>query len=394
MTGRIHHRFIVADCFVASTYALFHWSRIWNTDHSLMRKLWFQVQFLYNLVSILFSWFSLANFYLTFYFLSQNAIGTSSNSPFISNGVSFGSLIFQLFREVYIFAIVVIFISSLGNRPQGSKWIYVTCVILFAIIMVLMLYLSAFTIISTINTSITLQQQSDPNVSLASAVGNALLTSPAFRGIFLSMMSTYGFYIAASLMHCDPWHLLTSSIQYILFLPSFINILMVYGFCNTHDISWGTKGDNKPANLGAAKLITNASKKGSGGVEEDAQVDVELPFEDHKDKARLNEDYDGFLISVPQPPPRVPVKRDDQTKKDDWHRNFRTRLVLLWAFTNSLLIVILTGTSNIIGSGDPNSVAYLTFIFWTVAALSFIRFCGSLFYTIQYWSSCCCSCRW
>ena len=32
--------------------------------------------------------------------------------------------------------------------------------------------------------------------------------------------------------------MLTSFVQYLFMMPSFTNILMVYAFCNTHDVSW------------------------------------------------------------------------------------------------------------------------------------------------------------
>lgn len=127
----------------AAFYSIIHWHRLWNTDHSLFQKLLFQVQFLYNLVNIFFTWFSLvirmgvmmrrlllcdtrsihvcshhllqANFYLIFFYLTQifatpdSLLGTA------------GPWIFEVFRQLYIFAIVIIFIVSLGNRPQGRR---------------------------------------------------------------------------------------------------------------------------------------------------------------------------------------------------------------------------------------------------------------------------------
>lgn len=50
--------------------------------------------------------------------------------------------------------------------------------------------------------------------------------------------------------------MITSFVQYLLLLPSYVNILLIYAFCNLHDVSWGTKGDNGASkDLGAAKKV-------------------------------------------------------------------------------------------------------------------------------------------
>ena len=36
---------------------------------------------------------------------------------------------------------------------------------------------------------------------------------------------------------------LANQVAMLLLTPTYINILNVYAFCNTHDITWGTKGD-------------------------------------------------------------------------------------------------------------------------------------------------------
>jgi chitin synthase len=63
-----------------------------------------------------------------------------------------------------------------------------------------------------------------------------ILKNAAFRDIILSLLSTYGLYIVMSLLYFDPWHMITSFIQYLFMMPSYVNILNVYAFCNTHDV--------------------------------------------------------------------------------------------------------------------------------------------------------------
>lgn len=114
-------------------------------------------------------------------------------------------------------------------------------------------------------------------------------------------------------MFLDPWHMFTSFIQYLLLLPSYVNILLIYAFCNLHDVSWGTKGDNGAAkDLGAAKVKT---KDGEDVVE------VEMPI-DNEDVERLwNQAREELATPFTEPKER----RDDVTKRSDCEWNLRDK---------------------------------------------------------------------
>ncbi|KAM9889546.1 hypothetical protein OXX69_012797, partial [Metschnikowia pulcherrima] len=60
----------------AAMYSVFHWTQIWRSNHSLLRKLWLQLEFYYHFVTVLVSWFSLASFFLVFRILTKN-LGSS-----------------------------------------------------------------------------------------------------------------------------------------------------------------------------------------------------------------------------------------------------------------------------------------------------------------------------
>jgi chitin synthase len=47
--------------FFAAIYALTHSINIWRSDHNMIRKLWFHLEFFYNFISIVFSWFALVS---------------------------------------------------------------------------------------------------------------------------------------------------------------------------------------------------------------------------------------------------------------------------------------------------------------------------------------------
>jgi len=326
-----------------------------------------------------FTWFGLSLFYLTFYYLVQSVLTEKDSgapgqkkvsSPFKGNA---GEYVFEGFRQLYIFIIIILFIVSLGNRPQGSKFIYLLTFILFAIIMVLMIFLTVWVIFFTV------QDQAASATSAASVVSN-----PAFLDIFITIMGMVGCYFLISLMHGDPWHMITCSIQYLLLLPVSINILPIYAFCNIHDVSWGTKGDNKVESLGSAKITSGKD-----------QVEVELPFENAKDKRSLNADYDAWLSTLKNKPRAEKKEPDMKTKVDDYFKSFRTRYVLSWMLSNAVVIFLFTYPQfvKLIEGNKPGSNPFLAFIFYSFLGITGFRFIMSSIYLFIYWGRFYGSCR-
>ncbi|CAJ0759201.1 6213_t:CDS:2 [Entrophospora sp. SA101] len=281
----------------------------------------------------------------------------------------FGDELFDIVRSLYIMVIVTIFISSMGNRPQGSKLIYTLCIVLFALIMATMLYCAGYTVYLSVIKDNTINFKKLQSIKEA-------LSKAAFRDIVISLASTYGLYFFSSFIHGEPWHMITCLVQYILLVPFYVNILMVYAFCNTHDVSWGTKGDNGTSgDLAVAQPV--AGKDGK------KLLQVEVPTE-RKD---INAAYDHLISDLKVKVREEKQHRDAATKKEDFYKLFRTNLVLVWMFTNGSLIVFFTSNTwknyvaekNINGAYNP----YLTFVFWSVAGLSAFRTFGTVWYLIH-----------
>jgi len=355
--------------FFAAVYSSYNWSKIYSTNHSSLRKLALTFEYVYNLVNLVFSWFNIANFYLCFLFLGQTA--AEGRKKGLGDNI-FGDYIgpiMAILKELYLFSMITIFICSLGNRPQGSKKLYLLCIYLFAVIMLFMLVMSGYTIYIAF-----------VDIKNTKSFMEKLLNIPSFRNIVISLCSTYGLYLGASLLHGQPWHMITSFVQYMLMLPSYVNILMVYAFCNTHDVSWGTKGDNTIA------PTTNTVKINPG-----EKISVELPTQ-----SSLDERYEKLIVDIKRKEVKVKAKRDETTKQDDDKKNFRTNLVLLWISCNLILIIMMTMFTDVIfeklyhatnwdflNVTAENNNPFLTFIFWSVALLSLVRFAGSTYYLVD-----------
>ncbi|KAJ2247576.1 hypothetical protein GGH98_004020, partial [Coemansia sp. RSA 454] len=358
--------------FFAAFYACVHWYRMFGTSHSLYRRFMLTLELIYQTINMIFSWFAIANFYLAYFFLEQNLKtiwdSQKTDTPMSKNSDPFhgaGYIVMEVFRELYILALVMQFVLSLGNRPQGTKAIYRFSVLLFTIIMIIITYVALYGVVYTA-----------VHIDYEEGI-KSLLGEEKFRDIIISMAATYGVYFIASFLYFEPWHMFTSFIQYMLWLPSSINILMVYAFCNTHDVSWGTKGDT-----GVANTLGNAKIK----VEEDGKEVAHIPVAGNSDET--NKEYEEHITELKSP--RVPEenKRDAATKREDQNKSFRTRLVLSWMCSNIVLAMVISSEWFADVTTDPDSTGshnyYLSFIFWSVAGLAVFRFIGSVWYRIRF----------
>ncbi|KAI7884570.1 chitin synthase 2 [Lichtheimia hyalospora FSU 10163] len=346
--------------FFAGVYALWHWHKVWKSDHSLIRKMMFMVESVYTTFNMLFTWFAMGNFYLTFYILTSALASESLDptpfSPTVAN------VLHTIFSYLYLLLLIVQFVLALGNRPQGSKLAYTASFIGFAALMIYMIFATLWITVVGVRSAV-----NESGSSFGAMLGDTL-----FRNIIVSLLSTYALYLIASILFLDPWHMFTSFIQYILLSPSYTNILNIYAFCNTHDVSWGTKGDTQvKTDLGVVK--TTSEKEG------DQTVEVEVPT----NQTDVDEAYEIACTELQTKPPVEKDHCDPQTKQEDYYRTFRTRIVLTWIISNLALVVVITNSAfDGIGSFDTRSMIYLGFILWSVAALSLFRFLGSCTYLI------------
>lgn len=194
------------------------------------------------------------------------------------------------------------------------------------------------------------------NNKTAIAIGNNIFTN-----LVVSTASTIGLYFLMSFLYLDPWHMFTSSAQYFALLPSYICTLQVYAFCNTHDVTWGTKGDNVIlTDLGAA----NQSGK-SGNV-----VELEMPSE----QLDIDSGYDTALRNLRDrlEVPSLPISPTQA--QEDYYRAVRTYMVAAWMVANAILAM---AVSEAYSSTHISDNFYLKFILWAVASVALFRALGS-----------------
>lgn len=344
--------------FFAATYSLVHFPKIWGSSHSFGRKFFLHIEFIYQFLNLVVSWFSIGSYFLVFRILTTSLGDADLNfAP--------GKILSVIFLWLYLASIVTTFVLSFGNKPQGTEKFYVVIVIFFAILMAYMIFAAIFMAVNSI------QQiyHSHTEITVALFFQNA-----EFRDLVVATSSTYVLYFLASFLYFEPWHMFTSFIQYILLSPSYINVLNIYAFCNIDDISWGTKGDTGAKDLGAAV------------VGKDGKFDVNIPIL----REEINQSYLNQLEKIKKPIDTSGKK--EVTSNEDYYAFIRSMTVLSWMFSNFVVValVLVTGGFNQFESAEGlaqvktnRAKVFLTVILWMVAFMALFRFIGCFLYLIQ-----------
>lgn len=331
----------------AALYALVHTRQFLSSDHGLWRKVSLMVESLYSFINVCFAWFGVANYYIFFRILT-----TSLESPtFKLKGISFANTLAQY---VYLGTLVSCFVFSLGNRPQGSRWKYMTAAIIFAVLTLYMMIAAIFCL-----------------VHAAGHVHDAI-----YAQMIVSLLATYGVYLLSAFIALDPLHLVTSFIQYLLLAPSFINILQVYAFANIHDFSWGTKGSDAVSNdLGS---VTSTGKDTVEITLPTSQLDIDRAYDDALTNLRTR----PMIIKGESGP------AEKELARKDYYAGVRTNVMLSWVLTNGILAGLILGAGGDSsstfdpGSGTTRTKVYMVLVLVFVAMMSCIRLIGSTIFTV------------
>ncbi|KAH9965904.1 chitin synthase [Russula dissimulans] len=356
--------------FAASIYALVHFGRLYQSSHGIIRMFFFHLQALYNIFSLMFSWFAPANLWLTFSIIidlvpSQGLVFFGGDNH---TGIDVTHWINLVLKWTYLAFLALQFILALGNRPKGERTAYVVTLWVYAI---LAMYLLTCSIALTVKAFANI-----PNELKNKTTAQVILTffKPPVGALIAAMVSTFGIYLFASFLYRDPWHMFSSFLQYLCLAPSFTNVLNVYAFCNLHDVSWGTKGSDK-----AEALPSVSSSKGKN--EEAAVV---------QDTERMQEDLDVvFKETVTRAVTKLEVKDvPEKPSLDDQNKTFRTRLVASWMISNAALAICIEFINGLPSSNPTKDEQllrtkqnnYFAFILFSTFGLSAVRFTGCLWY--------------
>lgn len=320
-----------------------HFGRLYSSGHGTIRLFFLHIQLIYNFAQLLFTWFSLASYYLTTVII-MTLVGTPRKETDYRSW-PFGNKATPIFNVmigyVYIAFLILQFILALGHRPKGSKTPYKASFVVFGLIQVYILILTMHLVTRAFSS-----KPIDEQISFVS--GQKFLnsffgqdTGPAGL-IIIALITIYGLNFIASFLYLDPWHMFHSFPQYLVLMSTYINILMVYAFNNWHDVSWGTKGSDVAESLPSAQILAGEEEATIEEIEQE-QGDIDTRFEEVVTRA-----LKPILVDN-----REPVKRDTE----DSYKSFRTGLTYSWLLSN--IVLILTVTTDDFSIGGLNVILLL-----------------------------------
>ncbi|KAK8797265.1 hypothetical protein WA158_004473 [Blastocystis sp. Blastoise] len=227
--------------FFASLYAIKEWPRLYTeSGHSFFRKILLSCQLFYFVINTGMTVMQMANVFLTFAVVIQSSFQ------------NFSELAVFILDSIYLCVTGLQFVYALGNDPRDNREVYRLSYIVYGCLSLLSLVLT-FTSIE--------------NFSLY---------------ILISAATSIFVILFGAIIHGELFTILPCIIQYMFMLPTFMNIFIIYSFCNVDDVSWGTRDSS---------LIQNSQQI----------KDVEIKYKQFRSKivlfwAALNWIYVGYIM--------------------------------------------------------------------------------------------------
>lgn len=177
-----------------------------GANHSCCRKLLFVLLIIYYCITALYTWLIVGIMYVAL------DIGITS---YFENGSSGLKFLGELFLILYTSIIIVVVIMSLGAKPKMVKHFFLA----------VSYSLGVYQLISV------------------SFIARMLINSDITNLFVAGIAVWFGLFALITLFNCQVLTVIRGAIHYIFMIPTYINILLIYAICNTHDCTWGNRPD-------------------------------------------------------------------------------------------------------------------------------------------------------
>ncbi|OMJ87528.1 hypothetical protein SteCoe_10702 [Stentor coeruleus] len=194
---------------------------IFKSSHNPFRKCLFTLQMAYYLLNVIYTWFFVGGFCLSLVLavrrhaivLDKDKDGTINipeGRPYIKG--------LELLIILYISLIMMIFIISLGTKPQRVQDFFKFISVALGFYQFFVLYL----------VYVSLNEIESHNYNVFIACGLA---------------SVIGSYTIIIILNWEIVTIFKGVFHYLFLVPTYIHIFLIYSICNVHDCTWGNRPD-------------------------------------------------------------------------------------------------------------------------------------------------------
>ncbi|CVK84447.1 probable CHS-3 chitin synthase 3 [Fusarium proliferatum] len=329
--------------FFSTIYVLKRCGHLWRSDHSRMRKLAFFIPLLHSVLALVLAWFSLAAFLLSTFTINSISGDPPKDAP--TDGFPFGKatpIVNAVIQIVYLATVLFQFILALGSRPRNHRISYNISFAIFGLIQAYLIMNLIYLVKRVAD-----YKADDTGSSNYAYIGDFYADIGQVT-IIVAAFSVFGVYILSALLALDPWHLFTSFAQFLFISSSYVNILNIYAFSNTHDVSWGRKGRHEDTEAGqrqeGPRPATIERRFTFSG--QDPNIRSAATQRDETPEAR-NKEYQEALARATAEDEAVSreKKRPQVVAVADAMMEFRTILLALYIFSNIFVCLIVLNDS-------------------------------------------------
>lgn len=325
--------------FAATIYSSLHFFKVYRSGHSIPRILLFHVQMVYNIVTLLLSWFGLAAFFLTTFTITDIAAQPPKESDL--RGFPFGHstpMVNAVIQGIYATTVLLQLILAFGSKPKNEIVSYITSFSIFAVVQLYFGMNGLYLMARIIKAEGALGESSTGNYNYIST----FYSSVGSLTVLITCCAVFGVYYITSMLYLDLWHMFTSYPQYLFVLSSYTNIVSIYAFTNWHDVSWGHKVSKGDHEIDSLPSVTKKRRKDENtAVSSVGGVGGAVPSPQVADQGtETGPDVACAPYTSPSPAPVRPREATEDTLK-----SYRTKLVAVYIFSNLFLCTLVINES-------------------------------------------------
>jgi chitin synthase len=138
---------------------------------------------------------------------------------------------------VWIFLLLTTIVVSLRNKPEDVLGFHTFSMVIFGLFMYTMLGIMVYLLFFN-STAIKYEFKIATLAVLVTPLAGAIFHFEVLAVLLTGLQYFFG---TLHVMYVSPIYAFNQSFLFTV-LPTYINIFVVFSLCNTHDVSWGTKG--------------------------------------------------------------------------------------------------------------------------------------------------------